>query len=142
MANINIGDVHKDDAFYRYKMPIMDIVVEGRGNGVKTKINNIDAVAKALDRPSCMIMRCMSASLGTSTNANVLRGHHTPKTLTTVLSKFIDEYVLCSNCTNPETTMRLNTSHDKIKFTCKACGIHYKKSFDTPYIDVVIKCLK
>ena len=43
------------------------------------------------------------------------------------ISTFIDEYVLCAKCTNPETTFTLSTSGTKIKVTCKACGAKYKK---------------
>jgi translation initiation factor 5 len=50
MSVINIRrDV--SDKFYRYKMPKLIVKIEGRGNGIKTVISNMDLIAKALARP-------------------------------------------------------------------------------------------
>lgn len=39
----------------RYKMPVMTIKIEGRGNGIKTVLPNVEDVSRALARPpTCM----------------------------------------------------------------------------------------
>jgi hypothetical protein len=43
----------------RYKMPVMTIKIEGRGNGIKTVLPNVEDVARALARPPT----CASYSL-------------------------------------------------------------------------------
>lgn len=50
MATVNIIRSNKDQ-FYRYKMPLIIVKIEGKGNGIKTVIANVTDVAKALGRP-------------------------------------------------------------------------------------------
>jgi hypothetical protein len=50
MAMINVNR-QTNDMFYRYKMPKLAAKVEGTGNGIKTVLVNITAIAKALNRP-------------------------------------------------------------------------------------------
>lgn len=51
MAVVNIRrDV--DDKFYRYRMPLLQIKIEGKGNGIKTVIPNMADIARALSRPA------------------------------------------------------------------------------------------
>lgn len=46
-----------DDIYYRYKMPVLKAKVEGKGNGIKTVVENMADIAKAMDRPAeCMIL--------------------------------------------------------------------------------------
>lgn len=136
---MNIGEVHKSDQFYRYKMPAIETVIEGRGNGVKTKIVNIDDIARALNVPSLMIMKFFSAALGTSVQQNnVLRGNNPKESLQHTLGTFINTYILCQTCTNPETTLKVKTKG--LQTTCKACG---EKNYipDNNTSDVIIKSL-
>ena len=43
-----------DDKFYRYRMPLLETKIEGRGNGIKTVVPNMSDIARALSRPpSC-----------------------------------------------------------------------------------------
>lgn len=50
MAMINVNR-QTNDMFYRYKMPKLTAKVEGTGNGIKTVLVNVTAIAKALSRP-------------------------------------------------------------------------------------------
>jgi len=40
-----------DDKFYRYRMPLLETKIEGRGNGIKTVVPNMSDIARALSRP-------------------------------------------------------------------------------------------
>ena len=34
-----------DDKFYRYRMPLLEIKIEGKGNGIKTVVPNMSDIA-------------------------------------------------------------------------------------------------
>jgi translation initiation factor 5 len=141
---INIGDIHDDDQFYRYKMPAIELHVEGKGNGVKTRVMNIDAIAHALNRSSTMIMKYFAIFLGTSVQKSdigyMLRGNHTSEALSQYLNTFITGYVLCQKCTNPETTLKVRKTC--IQSTCKACGNKYHVSERCVAYEAMYKELK
>ncbi len=53
---LNVDPEKQADAFYRYKMPRVQIKVEGNGNGIKTVIVNVIDISERLARNvECMI---------------------------------------------------------------------------------------
>lgn len=122
----NIGADNAGDSFYRYKMPILQAKIEGRGNGIKTNVvNNVD-IAKALDRPPTYIIKFFGCELGaltsydTKTGMSIVNGAHDSKKLAALLEGFIKKYVQCHSCGNPET--RIKIRRECIYLQCKACG--------------------
>jgi len=113
-----------DDEFYRYKMPVMRAKVEGRGNGIKTVVENCPEIAKALDRNPEYVNKYFGFELGALTTSSVdkyiVNGRHDAEDLAKVLDTFIDKFVLCGGCRNPETN--INIKGDKIFLVCRACG--------------------
>lgn len=125
MATVNIRrDV--DDKFYRYKMPVLQTKIEGRGNGIKTVIPNMDEIAKALSRPPTYPTKFFGCELGAQTTfANeryIVNGAHQPDRLRELLDAFIDKFVLCPSCKNPETVLLVDVKKEDIGRDCKACG--------------------
>lgn len=118
------------DKFYRYKMPVMQIKIEGKGNGVRTVVTNMEKVMKALDRPIEYAAKFIAFELGTKSQVDLKQhnctfaGKHDVDTLATLLDKFISMYVLCIKCGNPETIIKVK--HDVIASKCKACGKVFK----------------
>jgi len=116
-----------EDQFYRYKMPILDIKIEGGGRGTKTLLTNLSSISKALNRPTSFILKYFGYELGSSTqitkndNKYILRGIHDKITLKDLLHKFISNYVLCSNCDNPETVIVVGKK-SSVNLFCKTCG--------------------
>lgn len=116
-----------DDAFYRYKMPPLQAKVEGKGNGIKTVVANMADVAKALHRPPEYPTKYFGCELGAQTimdNKNeryIVNGAFQVDRLQDLLDGFIQKFVLCQNCENPETNLRV-TSKKMIESTCLACG--------------------
>lgn len=116
-----------DDQFNRYKMPPVLGKVEGRGNGIKTRIVNCFEVARALHRPAGYVCKFFGCELGAQTkiddNAGVyiVNGAFQQNVLMDTLKKFIDMFVLCTNCNLPETDLKLK-KNGNITQACNACG--------------------
>ncbi|WVQ85245.1 hypothetical protein IAT38_007410 [Cryptococcus sp. DSM 104549] len=127
MATVNIRrDV--EDKFYRYKMPLLQVKVEGRGNGIKTVVPNMEDIARALNRPPNYSTKFFGIELGAQTTmANdryIVNGQHTAERLRELLDVFIEKFVLCPSCKNPETELVITgkSGHEDMHRDCKACG--------------------
>ncbi|KAJ1733145.1 eukaryotic translation initiation factor 5 [Coemansia biformis] len=114
------------DPFYRYKMPRLQSKVEGKGNGIKTVLPNIVDVAKALSRPPTYPTKYFGNELGAQTKVEgkdekfIVNGAHDSERLQSLLDGFIERFVLCGSCKNPETDLIIK---DQIIIRkCGACG--------------------
>ncbi|KAG0254537.1 hypothetical protein BG011_005677 [Mortierella polycephala] len=126
MANLNIGG-QSDDAFYRYKMPRLVSKIEGKGNGIKTVIPNMSDIARALSRPSTYPTKYFGCELGAQvkcdekTDRYIVNGAHDAAKLQQLLNGFIQKFVLCPSCGNPETDIIVDKT-STIQMYCNACG--------------------
>jgi translation initiation factor 5 len=127
MAVVNIRrDV--DDKYYRYRMPLLQTKIEGRGNGIKTVVPNMSDIARALSRPPTYPTKFFGFELGAQTTLDekndryIINGAHQADQLRTLLDDFIDKFVLCGDCKNPETELKVPKDGSKIIRDCKACG--------------------
>eukprot|EP00826_Nyctotherus_ovalis_P041943 TRINITY_DN4274_c0_g2_i28.p1 TRINITY_DN4274_c0_g2~~TRINITY_DN4274_c0_g2_i28.p1 ORF type:complete len:438 (+),score=180.52 TRINITY_DN4274_c0_g2_i28:165-1478(+) len=120
---INIPSTIHDPS-YRYKMPKMNLKVEGKGNGIATNVTNLDEVAKSLRVPVAYPLKFFGIELGTLTKTKpdsyIVNGKHDIATLETTLNKFIEKYILCPVCKLPE--IKLKVKKDSISATCRSCG--------------------
>mmetsp|Transcript_10331 Transcript_10331/g.15876 ORF Transcript_10331/g.15876 Transcript_10331/m.15876 type:complete len:415 (+) Transcript_10331:135-1379(+) len=126
-AIINIaGTTPVDDPEYRYKMPAVFGKIEGRGNGIKTVIPNIDDVALSLHRNPAEVNKFFGCELGAQTSyaldtsRAVVNGAHTDATLQSLMHRYIENFVVCPNCRLPETEYKIKG--DCIYHRCAACG--------------------
>ncbi|KAI9511907.1 eukaryotic translation initiation factor 5 [Russula earlei] len=116
-----------DDKFYRYRMPVLLTKIEGKGNGIKTVVPNMSDVARALSRPPTYPTKFFGSELGAQTSVDekndryIVNGAHDAKRLRELLDAFIDKFVLCGSCKNPETDLII-TKNELIVRDCKACG--------------------
>ncbi len=114
MSTINIaGLTPVEDPMYRYKMPRIQAKVEGRGNGIKTVLVNVNEVASALNRDAPEITKFFGCELGSQTTFSaetdraVVNGAHGAPDLQTHLSRYIENFVLCKGCHLPETHYKI-----------------------------------
>jgi len=123
---LNIGG-DKDDRFYRYKMPPIISKIEGKGNGIKTVIPNMSDIGRALHRPSSYPTKFFGCELGAQVKCEekndryIVNGAHDAQKLQLLLDSFIQKFVLCGSCGNPETVLIIDKD-DFIIRDCKACG--------------------
>jgi translation initiation factor 5 len=133
---LNISNQSKaTDPFYRYKMPGLEIKNEGKGK--KTAIVNITSVADALKRPVNCILPFFQTKLGTSVTFDkkeskaFIGGIFPAKVLQEYLQQYIEQFILCEKCQNPETLITI--SKKGVKYNCQACGHSdiYKETKET-----------
>ncbi|KAI9143955.1 eukaryotic translation initiation factor 5 [Paraphysoderma sedebokerense] len=123
---LNIGG-DKDDRFYRYKMPSIISKIEGKGNGIKTVIPNMSDIGKALHRPPSYPTKYFGCELGAQVKLEekndryIVNGAHDAQKLQQLMEGFIQKFVLCAACGNPETDLIISRDGDIIR-DCKACG--------------------
>lgn len=125
MALVNVRrDV--SDVFYRYKMERLQTKIEGKGNGIKTVVVNLPSVAQSLARPGSYVIKYFGFELGAQTNIDpkddrwIINGAHDAAKLQDHLDGFINKFILCKKCKNPETDVVIKDGH--IVLDCKACG--------------------
>ncbi|KAI5151556.1 translation initiation factor 5 [Enteropsectra breve] len=115
---INI-DRTKNDSFYRYKMPILAITHETK----RTFLTNIEQIAKALYRDPAHVAKYIGMSVGCTQGCDnkryFLNGIFESERLESVLYDFIDLFVLCKECSNPETKF---VEQDVLSRSCNSCG--------------------
>ncbi|XP_046558047.1 eukaryotic translation initiation factor 5-like [Haliotis rubra] len=121
-------DRSNTDPFYRYKMPRLLAKVEGKGNGIKTVIVNMPEIAKALARPPTYPTKYFGCELGAQTQFDlkndrfIVNGSHESNKLQDLLDGFIKKFVLCPECSNPETNLTVHAKKQTISQRCIACG--------------------
>jgi translation initiation factor 5 len=113
------------DPYYRYKMPKINGLNKGRGNGCKTMIINLDDVAKSLNREPYEILKFIGYSTGSQTSITkdseyILNGFIQDEDLLKYLYIYIEMFVICFTCRNPETNYKIRSKVVNTK--CSACG--------------------
>ncbi|KAG8844425.1 hypothetical protein FRB96_003060 [Tulasnella sp. 330] len=129
MASAGVVNIRRDveDKFYRYKMPVLQTKIEGKGNGIKTVLPNVTDVARSLSRPPSYPTKYFGGELGANSTIDekndrfIVNGAHDANRLRDLLDGFIDKFVLCGECKNPETDLFLTKTGDIFR-DCKACG--------------------
>lgn len=110
---MNLGKNHTNDQFYRYKMPFLETVIHGE----KRKMTNLPEISKAVDRPESMILKHLSADLGVAISDFKMSSKISKDQIQESIKKFVEIYVMCPTCENPETDIYKGN-----RLKCRACG--------------------
>jgi len=125
-------DRASNDPFYRYKMPEVVAVQETS----KTVIQNIDQIAKALCRSPNHILKFLSMTFGctcTFSPRYALNGAFDADRIQAEVYSFIDMFVLCKECRNPETKFVYGNVLGR---SCNSCGAVFDQ--DSHKLNLVI----
>ncbi|KAL0631792.1 eukaryotic translation initiation factor 5 [Maublancomyces gigas] len=101
--------------------------IEGKGNGIKSVIVNLSSVAHSLSRDPAYVVKFFGFELGAQVTANptddryIINGAHDATKLQEYLDTFINKFVLCKQCKNPETDLIVQKDGSILR-DCKACG--------------------
>jgi translation initiation factor 5 len=142
MSKINVNPEQKSDPNYRYKMSSVQLKFEGQGNGQRTVFQNINDIARELNRDPDIIISYLISVLGCKCIKNkeghcVLYGTHTKDVLQDGIYDFISLFVLCQKCKNPETYYVAKEKSD-VCMKCNACP----EMSDIPINKITMKIIK
>lgn len=139
---INIPSYIKDPS-YRYRMPALQIKVEGKRNGIRTKFLNLFEVAKCLGVPPEYLLRYFGAEFGAiiefkqAEQKAMLNGGLRREDLQSSLDHFIEKFVLCPKCKYPEINIRIKKN--ELYSDCKACGEVRKMDMTHKIVNFILK---
>lgn len=124
---ISINQKESDDPYYRYNMPEIQIKQEGSGNGKKTVLLNIAEIADTLNRDVAILARFMAQHFGTIISFKkdkwIINGTFDAVHIQKSIYEFIDNFVLCKQCNNPETIFKLDKQNN-LRMKCTACSFN------------------
>lgn len=139
---VNIPASVQDD-HYRYTRDDLQCKVESSGNGIKTKLCNIENIAEALNRNVDNLCKYFSYQLNCAEKRRILKGKHSKGILDKTLEKYINDYVLCGKCKIPETEIICGSaSMLKIGLKCSSCGSVTRCPNDQKFNKLVVKELR
>tara|TARA_Y100000813_G_C24125774_1_gene335053 strand:+ start:110 stop:643 length:534 start_codon:yes stop_codon:yes gene_type:complete len=126
-----INTNRSDDKDYRYKVVKIKSENIGNGNGKKTILSNIDAVAESIGHPCNIMLKYVSSKIGSSCNEKdkSINGHYTSEKIMDYIFDYIGTFANCKTCGKPEIYPKIdNISKKKFKitFNCRACGSNYE----------------
>jgi len=120
-----------DDVFDRYKMRQLFVQIVGKGKMIRTSLLNVDDVAHDLKVEPEYIGAYFGYELGAQSKYDgkkpdrergSISGEHDSSMLSSLMSKFIKEIVLCTNCGLPENTLSLDRKSSEVYGRCSGCG--------------------
>ena len=121
---ITINPESRDDCFYRYKMPIVEISYFGKNSNFETKIDNLKEISNVLNRnPNTLfkyIIETICTASITKNDTYIIKGSYKKEYIQTLIDNYIKDFVLCETCSNPETYFNVNNK--KLYINCNSCG--------------------
>ncbi len=104
----------------RFEIPKAEVLHEGKN----TIIRNFVSIAKRINRDPMHVYKYLMRELGTAGTIQgerlVLKGRISPSLVQRRIERYVNTYVLCSECGSPDTELRKEGRVELL--VCKACG--------------------
>lgn len=104
----------------RFEVPKVKMDVSGN----QTALQNLKSIADELNRDPDHLMKYLLRELGTAGNREgtrgVFQGRFEVKSVQERINRYVEEFVLCSECRKPDTKMVKEGRITLLK--CEACG--------------------
>lgn len=106
----------------RFTLPDLEAYLEGKQTVVRNFGDILEKLNRDADEVVPRLLREIGAA-GTYEDGRLsLQGKHTPRTIQDRLDKYVETYVICSECGRPDTHL---TKQDRtLVLKCDACGGH------------------
>ncbi len=106
----------------RFNIPPVKVYFEGK----TTIIDNFIYISDIIGRDNEHIMKYLTRELGTAAKIEnqkaIFQGKFTKDQIESNIKSYVNEYVMCSECNRPDTTLEKNERVLILK--CAACGAH------------------
>lgn len=120
---------NNNEEYQNYTREIIDITHGCNENVNFTSLNNLEKIAKDIERDPEMIITFLVDKLSTQivpNNITTIQGKHSFTTMEKLIKEFIKIYVMCPTCNNPGTYYYLenksNVNPDNMFMECTACN--------------------
>jgi len=106
----------------RFSIPEADVIIEGK----TTVLRNFLEITDTINRDPNHLLKFLLRELGTAGKFDgtrvIFQGKFTAQTIGSQISDYVDEFVICSECGRPDTT--LVRTDRVLMLKCDACGAH------------------
>ena len=122
MSYVSINPNNLNDEHYRYKRPL---IVTRFDKSNKTYLENINQICSAIFRDKKLFYGYLKIILNTQVNIKKIGFLEKMSncSIENHINDFVNNYVLCGSCSNPETELKKKKSKDYLYLKCKACGL-------------------
>lgn len=106
----------------RFELPDLEVAKEGKATVVRNFADVLDAMNREPDEVVARLLREIGAAGNFEDRRLKLQGDHARRTIQDRLDRYVESYVICSECSRPDTN--LVKDGRTLVLQCDACGAH------------------
>lgn len=106
----------------RFELPELEVAKEGKATVVRNFADVLDAMNREPEEVVARLLREIGAAGNYEDRRLKLQGDHARRTIQDRLDRYVESYVICSECSRPDTN--LVKDGRTLVLQCDACGAH------------------